>query len=71
MREVKHYFVGTLGIADYYSASLYEQQVLALLDNLFQTHDYALLYHHRIPWKIIVYHRVTELHIKTFTTYLR
>ena len=43
MREVKHYFVGTLGIADYYSASLYEQQVLALLDNLFQTHDYALL----------------------------
>ena len=32
-----------MGIADYYSASLYEQQVLALLDNLFQTHDYALL----------------------------
>ena len=43
MKEVRHYFVGTLGIADYYSASLYEQQVLALLDNLFQTHDYALL----------------------------
>ena len=43
MKEVKHYFVGTLGIADYYSASLYEQQVLALLDSLFQTHDYALL----------------------------
>ena len=43
MKEVKHYFVGTLGIAEYYSASLYEQQVLALLDNLFQTHDYALL----------------------------
>ena len=43
MKEVEHYFVGTLGIADYYSASLYEQQVLALLDSLFQTHDYALL----------------------------
>ena len=43
MKEAKHYFVGTLGIADYYSASLYEQQVLALLDNLFKTHDYALL----------------------------
>ena len=43
MKEVKHYFVGTLGIADYYSASLYEQQVLTLLDSLFQTHDYALL----------------------------
>ena len=40
---MKHYFVGTLGIADYYSASLYEQQVLALLDELFLTHDYVLL----------------------------
>ena len=43
MRAVKHYFVGTLGIADYYSASLYEQQVLELLQSEFQTHDYALL----------------------------
>ena len=43
MREVKHYFVGTLGIGDYYSASLYEQQVLELLDKEFQSHDYALL----------------------------
>ena len=43
MKEVKHYFVGTLGIADYYSASLYEQQVLELLKKEFQTHDYALL----------------------------
>lgn len=43
MREVKHYFVGTLGIGDYYSASLYEQQVLELLEKEFQTHDYALL----------------------------
>lgn len=43
MQEVKHYFVGTLGIGDYYSASLYEQQVLTLLDAHFLTHDYALL----------------------------
>lgn len=43
MSEVKHYFVGTLGMDDYYSASLYEQQVLTLLDNLFKTSDYALL----------------------------
>ena len=43
MSEVKHYFVGTLGMDDYYSASLYEQQVLALLDELFLTHDYVLL----------------------------
>ena len=43
MSEVKHYFVGTLGMDDYYSASLYEQQVLKLLDELFKTSDYALL----------------------------
>lgn len=43
MSEVKHYFVGTLGMDDYYSASLYEQQVLELLGELFKTSDYALL----------------------------
>ena len=43
MREVKHYFVGTLSLDDYYSASLYEQQVLALLEEQFKTHDFALM----------------------------
>lgn len=42
-QAVRHYFVGTLGLDDYYSASLFEQQVLQLLDQLFQTSDYALL----------------------------
>ena len=42
-QAVRHYFVGTLGLEDYYSASLFEQQVLQLLDQLFQTSDYALL----------------------------
>ena len=42
-QAVSHYFVGTLGLDDYYSASLFEQQVLQLLDQLFQTSDYALL----------------------------
>jgi tRNA dimethylallyltransferase len=32
-----------LGLDEYYSASLYEQQVLELLDKEFQSHDYALL----------------------------
>ena len=43
MQQVKHYFVGTLGLDDYYSASLYEQQVLQLLEEQFKTSDYALL----------------------------
>ena len=43
MREVKHYFVGTLGLEDYYSASLFEQQVLELLETLFKYSDFALM----------------------------
>ena len=42
-RQVRHYFVGTLSINDYYSASMYEEQVMQLLEQLFQTSDYALL----------------------------
>ena len=43
MQQIKHYFVGTLGLEDYYSASLFERQVLELLSQLFLTHDYALM----------------------------
>ena len=43
LRQVRHYFVGTLGLDDYYSASMYEQQVTALLGELFEKSDYALL----------------------------
>ena len=43
MQRAKHYFVGTLGIGDYYSASMYEQDVLTLLDELFTQSDTALL----------------------------
>lgn len=41
--RVKHYFVGTLDIGDYYSASMYEQDVMSLLQQLFASSDYALL----------------------------
>ena len=43
LRQVRHYFVGTLGLTDYYSASMYEEQVMQLLNELFQTSDYALM----------------------------
>ena len=43
MAQVHHDFVGMLGLEDYYSASLFEQQVLALLEQQFLTHDYALM----------------------------
>lgn len=43
LRKVRHYFVGTLSLTDYYSASMYEEQVMQLLPELFQSSDYALL----------------------------
>ena len=43
MQNVRHYFVGILGLEDYYSASLFEQQVLELLGQQFQTRDFALM----------------------------
>ena len=43
LAKVRHYFVGTLNIGDYYSASMYEQDVLTLLGQLFKKSDYALL----------------------------
>ena len=43
LQRVRHYFVGTLALDEYYSASMYEQQVTALLPSLFAKSNYALL----------------------------
>jgi tRNA dimethylallyltransferase len=43
LERVRHYFVGTLDIQDYYSASKYEQDVMKLLQQLFADSEYALL----------------------------
>ncbi|MBQ9229577.1 MAG: tRNA (adenosine(37)-N6)-dimethylallyltransferase MiaA [Prevotella sp.] len=40
---VKHYFVGSIGIDDYYNASMYEQDVLQLLEEQFQHSPIQLL----------------------------
>lgn len=40
---VKHYFVGSHHITDYYSASMYEQDCLALIEELFKSSDVALM----------------------------
>lgn len=41
--RVKHYFVGTLHLTDYYSAAKYEEDVLQLLNQLFNHQQMALL----------------------------
>lgn len=43
LRRVRHYFVGMLALDEYYSASMYEEAVLRLLDELFKESDYALM----------------------------
>ncbi len=43
MARVKHHFVHTLALDEYYSAAEYEKDVLALLDELFKTQDVAVL----------------------------
>ncbi len=40
---VKHFFVGTHSIHDYYSAAQYEADVMTLLEEQFSHHDWALL----------------------------
>ena len=40
---VKHHFIGTLQLADYYSAAQYADEVLSLLDKLFLTHENVLM----------------------------
>lgn len=43
MARVKHYLVGTLALTDYYSASQFEEDVLSLLNQLFQTNPVAVM----------------------------
>ena len=43
LQQVPHYFVGSLSLKDYYSASLFEQQVLEILNREFQQHHFALM----------------------------
>ena len=42
MQRVKHYFVGTLALDEYYNASMYEQDVMTLLSQMFEGKDDAL-----------------------------
>ena len=43
LERVKHYFVGTLGLEDYYSASQYEVDTLKLLSQLFEQQEVVVM----------------------------
>ena len=42
-KRVRHYFVGTRSVTEDYSAGQYERDALALLDDLFRTHDVLVM----------------------------
>jgi len=43
LQKVKHFFIGNLDLEEYYSAAMYEQQVMILLEDLFKESPVALL----------------------------
>ena len=43
LREVPHHFIHSLSLADYYNASMFEQDVLSKLEELFREKDYVLM----------------------------
>ncbi len=43
LARVRHHFVETLGLEEYYSAAMYEEEALATLDTIWATRDYAVM----------------------------
>ncbi len=43
LRQVKHYFIFSHSVKDYYTAGKYELEALALLEELFKTHDHLVM----------------------------
>ena len=43
LKQARHYFVGSKSINDYYNASMYEQEVMQLLESLFTTSPVQIL----------------------------
>lgn len=42
-RNIKHHFIGTHSISDYYSAAMFETDVIAILDDMFKSQDIVLM----------------------------
>ena len=43
LSRIPHYFIGTLDLTDYYSASLFEEEVLSLLAKLYEKQEVVLM----------------------------
>ncbi|MDR2145550.1 MAG: tRNA (adenosine(37)-N6)-dimethylallyltransferase MiaA [Tannerella sp.] len=43
LAQIRHYFIATHSLQDYYSASIFEEEAIALIQKLHETHDNLLL----------------------------
>jgi tRNA dimethylallyltransferase len=43
LKKIKHHFIQIMSVRQYYNASMYEEDVLKLLDTLFQEHDIVFM----------------------------
>lgn len=43
LQKVKHYFIGSLSIEDYFSASKFEEKTIKLLSELYRTHNNVIM----------------------------
>ncbi len=43
LKTVKHHFIGSISVEDYYSSSIFERDVLALLPQLFSENSIAIM----------------------------
>ncbi len=60
-QRVKHYLTACKQLSDYYNASMFEEDVLTLLDKLFETHRFALMSGGSMMYIDAVCHGIDEL----------
>lgn len=61
LSKVRHHFVGILDLDQYYSAALFEQQVMELLPTLWENNDYAVMCGGSMMYIDAVTHGIDEL----------
>ena len=61
LSKVRHHFVGVLDLDQYYSAALFEQQVMELLPTLWENNDYAVMCGGSMMYIDAVTHGIDEL----------
>ena len=62
LARVKHHFIGILNLDEYYSAAKYEEDVLTLLDTLWQKYDYVVMCGGSMMYIDAITNGIDELH---------